>query len=40
MLPGQQAIANVEVNIDYRIETAEELGRQEPEPKGRRLIFA
>jgi predicted RNase H-like HicB family nuclease len=36
----QEAIANVEVIIDEWIETAEELGRQVPEPKGRRLIFA
>ena len=36
----QEAIANVEVIIDEWIETAEELGRQVPEPKGRRLFFA
>ncbi|HUP51865.1 MAG TPA: type II toxin-antitoxin system HicB family antitoxin [Longimicrobiales bacterium] len=36
----QEAIANVEVIIDEWIETALELGRPVPEPKGRRLIFA
>jgi predicted RNase H-like HicB family nuclease len=36
----QEAIANVEVIIDEWIETAEELERAVPEPKGRRLIFA
>ena len=35
----QQALANVEVVIDEWIETAKELGRPVPEPKGR-LIFA
>ena len=35
----QQAIANVEVVIKEWIETAEELGRAIPEPKGR-LLFA
>ena len=36
----QEALVNVEVIIDEWIETAKELGRQVPEPKGRRLIFA
>lgn len=36
----QEAIANVEVIIDEWIETAKELGRPIPEPKGGRLIFA
>jgi predicted RNase H-like HicB family nuclease len=35
----QEALANVEVMIQEWIETAEELGRQIPEPKGR-LMFA
>ncbi len=35
----QEALANVEVVIQEWIETAKELGRQIPEPKGR-LIFA
>ncbi len=34
-----KALANVEVIIDEWIETAKELGREIPEPKGR-LIFA
>lgn len=34
-----EALANVEVIIDEWIETAKELGRQIPEPKGR-LMFA
>lgn len=34
-----EAVANVEVIIDEWIETAKELGREIPEPKGR-LIFA
>ncbi|HEY0320002.1 MAG TPA: type II toxin-antitoxin system HicB family antitoxin [Pyrinomonadaceae bacterium] len=34
-----EAIANVEVIIDEWIETAKDLGREIPEPKGR-LIFA
>ncbi len=35
----QEALANVEVVIDEWIETAKELGRAIPEPKGR-LLFA
>jgi predicted RNase H-like HicB family nuclease len=35
----QEALANVEVAIDEWIETAKELGRAIPEPKGR-LLFA
>ena len=35
----QEALANVEVVIQEWIETAKELGRQIPEPKGR-LTFA
>lgn len=35
----QEALANVEVIIQEWIETAKELGRPIPEPKGR-LIFA
>jgi predicted RNase H-like HicB family nuclease len=35
----QEALANVEVVIDEWIETAKELGRSLPEPKGR-LLFA
>jgi predicted RNase H-like HicB family nuclease len=35
----QEALANVEVVIQEWIETAKELGRPIPEPKGR-LIFA
>ncbi|MDQ3753234.1 MAG: type II toxin-antitoxin system HicB family antitoxin [Acidobacteriota bacterium] len=35
----QAALANVEVIIDEWIETAKELGREIPEPKGR-LTFA
>jgi predicted RNase H-like HicB family nuclease len=34
-----QALANVEIVIDEWIETARELGRSIPEPKGR-LLFA
>jgi predicted RNase H-like HicB family nuclease len=34
-----EAIANVEVIIDEWIETAKDLGREIPEPKGR-LMFA
>jgi predicted RNase H-like HicB family nuclease len=34
----QEALANVEVVIDEWIETAKELGRPIPEPKGR-LLF-
>lgn len=35
----QEAIANVEIVIQEWIETAKELGRSIPEPKGR-LVFA
>lgn len=35
----QEALANVEVIIQEWIETAQELGRPIPEPKGR-LVFA
>lgn len=35
----QKALANVEVVIEEWIETAKELGRPIPEPKGR-LVFA
>ncbi len=35
----QEALANVEIIIDEWLETARELGRNIPEPKGR-LIFA
>ena len=35
----QEAIANVEIGIREWIETAKEMGRQIPEPKGR-LVFA
>jgi predicted RNase H-like HicB family nuclease len=35
----QEALANVEVIIQEWIETAKELGRPVPEPKGR-LVFA
>lgn len=34
-----EAVANVEVIIDEWIETAKDLGREIPEPKGR-LVFA
>jgi predicted RNase H-like HicB family nuclease len=36
----QEAIANVEVVIAEWIETAKELGRAVPEPKGGRLMLA
>ena len=36
----QEAIANVEDVIDGWIETAREMGRAIPEPKGRRLMLA
>ena len=36
----REALANVEVVIQEWIETAKELGRPVPEPKGRRLMFA
>ena len=35
----QEAVANVEIVIREWIETAKEMGRQIPEPKGR-LVFA
>ena len=35
----QQALANVEIVIQEWLETAKELGRSIPEPKGR-LVFA
>lgn len=35
----QEALANAEVIIDEWLETARDLGRQIPEPKGR-LVFA
>jgi predicted RNase H-like HicB family nuclease len=38
-LTRQEALANVEVVIDEWIETAKELGRPIPAPKGR-LLFA
>jgi predicted RNase H-like HicB family nuclease len=36
----QEAVANAEIAIQEWIETAKELGRPIPEPKGRRLAFA
>ena len=36
----QEAIANAEDVIDGWIETALEMGREIPEPKGRRLMLA
>jgi len=36
----QEALSNTEVVIQEWIETAKELGRPIPEPKGRRLVFA
>ncbi len=35
----QEALANAEITIQHWIETAKELGRKIPEPKGR-LVFA
>lgn len=35
----QEALANAEIIIQHWIETAKELGRKIPEPKGR-LVFA
>lgn len=35
----QEALANAEIIIDEWLETARDLGRQIPEPKGR-LVFA
>ncbi|MDT0632042.1 type II toxin-antitoxin system HicB family antitoxin [Rubrivirga litoralis] len=35
-----EAVENVEDAIRAWIETAQELGRDVPEPKGRRLLFA
>ena len=36
----QEALTNAEIAIQEWIETAKELGRPIPEPKGRRLLFA
>lgn len=36
----QEAVTNAEIAIREWIETAKELGRPIPEPKGRRLVFA
>ena len=36
----QEALANAEIAVQEWIETAKELGRPIPEPKGRRLLFA
>lgn len=36
----QEAIAMAEVIIDEWIETAKELGRAVPQPKGRKLMYA
>ena len=36
----QETLANAEIAIQEWIETAKELGRSIPEPKGRRLLFA
>lgn len=36
----EEAIENVQVVIDEWIDTARELGRPIPEPKGKRLILA
>ncbi|MEW6217044.1 MAG: type II toxin-antitoxin system HicB family antitoxin [Candidatus Bipolaricaulota bacterium] len=36
----QEALANVHVCAQEWMEVAKELGREIPEPKGRRLIFA
>ena len=36
----QEALTNAEIAIQEWIETAKELGRSIPEPKGRRLLFA
>ena len=36
----REAVENVEVVIDEWIETAEELGRTIPEPRGKRLMLA
>jgi predicted RNase H-like HicB family nuclease len=36
----QEAVANAEIAIQEWIETAKELGRPIPKPKGRRLLFA
>lgn len=35
-----EALANAETVMRMWIETAQELGRDVPEPKGRRLLFA
>ncbi len=39
-LTYSEALANAEMVIDQWIETAKELGRPVPEPKGGRLSFA
>jgi len=36
----REAVENVEVVIDEWIETAEDLGRTIPEPRGKRLMLA
>ena len=36
----QETLANAEIAIQEWIETAKELHRPVPEPKGRRLVFA
>ena len=36
----QEALTNAEIVIQEWIETAKELGRPIPEPKGHRLVFA
>ena len=36
----QEALANVEVVVSEWLETARELGRPVPEPKGGRLVYA
>ena len=36
----QEALSKAEVVIQEWIETAKELGRPVPQPKGRRLVFA
>jgi len=36
----QEAVDNVEVVVDEWIETARELGRSVPDPKGKRLLLA
>jgi predicted RNase H-like HicB family nuclease len=36
----QEALANAEIVIAEWLETAQELGRRIPEPKGRLFVFA